>query len=141
MSSSDNMAGSGPQTAVGLSVRCVSALDAARDGDDNDNDDDDNDDVDDNALVLTCDQLQQVNEFRELLDSTDNTDQLQLCTEKYSELLRHDTSLQILIAAYDDIISATYRGYKNKKKEKTSTRTPLPTGRNQKTVDNTERDE
>src|SRR4051794_18697330 len=35
MSSSDNMAGSGPQTAVGLSVRCVSALDAARDGDDN----------------------------------------------------------------------------------------------------------
>jgi len=92
-------------------------------------------------LVLTCDQLQQVNDFRGLLDRTDDTDQLQLCAEKCSELLRQDTGLQILIAAYDDVMSAACREYQNKKQEKTSTRTPLPTGRNEKTDDNAERDE
>ncbi|KAK0718308.1 hypothetical protein B0T26DRAFT_752244 [Lasiosphaeria miniovina] len=105
MSYSNNMAGSRPQTAPDLSVRCVSALDAARDSDDN-------------ALVLTCDQLQQVNDFRKLLDSTEDTDQLQLCAEKCSELLGHGTSLQLLIAAYDDVMSAACCGYKNKKQEK-----------------------
>jgi len=82
---------------MGLSGQCVSAPDAVRDVDDNENDD-----ADDNALVLACDQLQQVNRFRELLDRTDDTDQLQLCAEKCSERLRHHTSVQILIAAYDD---------------------------------------
>ena len=115
-----NMAASGSDRTLELSVR---ALDAARD-------DNEKDDVDDNALLLTYDQLQQVNDFRELLNSTDDTDRLQLCAEKCGELLRHDTGLQMLIAAYDDVMSAVCRGFENKKREKT--RTPLPTGRNKK---------
>ncbi len=78
-------------------------------------DDNEKDDVDDNALVLTCDQLHQVNDFRELLNRTDDTDRLQLCAEKCSELLRHDTGLQMLIAAYDDVMSAVCRGFEKQK--------------------------
>src|SRR6266566_4983363 len=119
LSSSYNMAGSGPETAPGLSVRCVSALDTTRDSDDNENDD-----VDDNALVLTCDQLQEVYNFcNQLQGKTDDDDRLQLYAEKCNELLRRDTRLQILIAIYNDVMSAVYRRYKNKKQEKTSTRT------------------
>jgi len=104
-------------TTLDLSVRCVSARDAARDGDGNDDDD-----VDDNASVLTCDQLQQVDDFRhQLLGKTNDADKLQLCAEKCDELLRHDTRLRILIAAYDDVMSAVCRGYENKKREKTRT--------------------
>src|SRR6266566_742105 len=137
LSSSYNMAGSGPETASGLSVRCISALDAARDGDDNENDD-----INDNALVLTRDQLQEVYNFcNQLQGKTDDDDRLQLCAEKCNELLRHDTRLQILIATYDDVMSAACRGYKSKKQEKTSTKTPLPTSRNKKTDDNAGRDE
>ncbi|KAL8296022.1 hypothetical protein RB600_001488 [Gaeumannomyces tritici] len=132
----NNMAGPGAGMTLGLLVRRASAPDVAR------NDDDENDNVEDNALVLTCDQLQQVDEFRsQLLDRTDDADKFELCAEKCNELLRHDTGLQILIAAYDDVMSAACRGYENKKQEKTSTRTPLPTGRNKKTDNNAERDE
>ncbi len=131
------MAGSGPETASGLSVRCISALDAARHGDGNENDD-----VNDNALVLTRDQLQEIYNFcNQLQGKTDDDDKLQLCAEKCNELLQHNTKLQILIATYDDVMSAACRGYKSKKQEKTSTKTPLPTGRNKKTDDNAERDE
>jgi hypothetical protein len=83
-----------------LSERRVSALDAARDDGDYENDD-----VEDNALVLTRDQLQQVDEFRNLLDRADDADKFELCAEKCNELLRHDTRLQILIAAYDGCLS------------------------------------
>jgi len=121
-----------------LSLRCVSTMDDARDGDAaRDGDTDENNNVDDNTLVLTCDQLQQVNDFRnQLLGSTDDADKFQLCAEKCNELLRFDTRLQILIATYDDVMSAVCRGYENKKQEKAKTRTPLPTGRN-KRIDNT----
>ena len=123
------MAGSGPETAPGLSIRCVSALDAARDGDDNENDD-----INDNALVLTRDQLQEVYNFcNQLQGKTDDDDRLQLYAEKCNELLLHDTMLQILITTYDDIMS--FACHKSKK-QKTSTRAPLPAGRNKKTDDN-----
>ena len=69
----NNMAGSGANTTPGLSVR-VSALDAARDGDDNENDN-----VDDNALVLTCDQLQEVDDFCNQLHGKTDDDLLWLC--------------------------------------------------------------
>lgn len=88
MSSSNNLAGSGLQIAPDLSVRYVSVMDVARDSDNNKNDD-----IDDNALVLTCDQLQYVNDFRKLLDSTKDTVQLQLYIEKCSKLLSHGTGL------------------------------------------------
>ncbi len=91
--------------------RSDTTLDAARD-------DNEKDDVDDNALVLTCDQLHQVNDFRELLNRTDDTDRLQLCAEKCSELLRHDTGLQMLIAAYDDVMSAVCRRFENKRRRR-----------------------
>ncbi|KAH7009469.1 uncharacterized protein B0I36DRAFT_356691 [Microdochium trichocladiopsis] len=48
---------------------------------------------------------------------------------------RPESRLQILIAAYDDVMSAVCRGYENKK-QKAKARTPLPTGRNKK-IDNT----
>ncbi|KAK0725673.1 hypothetical protein B0H67DRAFT_642064 [Lasiosphaeris hirsuta] len=68
------MAASGSGTTLNLSALCGSTLDIARDGDDNKNDD-----VDDDALMLTCDQLQQVDDFRhQLLSETDDADKFQL---------------------------------------------------------------
>jgi hypothetical protein len=73
----NNMAGPGANTIPGLSVRHVSVLDTAGDGDN------ENDNVDDNALVLICDQLQEVNDFcNQLHGKTNNNDRLQLCVEK-----------------------------------------------------------
>lgn len=123
-------------TTPGLPVRRASALNTPRDGDNNENDN-----IYDNALVLTCDQLQEVDDFcNQLHGKTDDDDKLQLCAEKCNELLRDDTRLQILIATYDDVMSAACRAYENKKREKTG-RTPLPIGRNKKTDNNAERDE
>jgi len=63
------------------------------------------------------------------------------CARKQcNELLRCDTGLQILIAAYNDVMSAAYCGFANKK-QKTSTRTLLQTGCNKRTNNNAERDE
>src|SRR5205814_10353167 len=96
------MAGSGADTTPGLSVRRISTLDVAQDGGDNENDI-----VDDNALVLPCDELQEVIDFRnQLFNKTNDDDKLQLCAEKCNKLLRYDTKLQILIAVYDDVMSA-----------------------------------
>ncbi|KAK4182977.1 hypothetical protein QBC35DRAFT_545237 [Podospora australis] len=78
----------------------------------------------------------------QLLDRVNDAEKLELCTEKCNELLHHHTGLQLLIAAYDDLMSGTCPGYESKIQEKT-TRTSLPTARN-KNVDNTdnfERDE
>ena len=112
------MAAPGADTTLGLLVGHVSTPDATRDDKDNENDD-----VEDNALVLTRDQLQQVDEFRhQLLDRADDAEKFELCTGKCNELLRHDTGLQILIAAYDDVMSAACRSYENKKQEKMSLR-------------------
>ena len=147
------MAAPGAEMTLVPSERRVSAPDATRDDDDADVDDTDVDDADaddadvddadveDNALVLTRDQLQQVDGFRDLLDRADDAYKFELCAEKCSELLRHDTGLQFLIAAYDDVMSAACREYENKKQEKTSARTPLPTGRNKKADNYAERDE
>ena len=146
------MAGFIVDTTSGLSVQCISALDTARDGGEiNDNVGEINDDnvdeindgnADDNYLVLTNDQVRQVDSFRtQLLDRTDDAEKFQLCAEKCNELLRDDTRLQILIAAYDDVMSAVCRGYESKKKEKAGARTPLPTSRRKKTDDSAERDE
>ena len=90
------------------------------------------DNTNDNALVLTCDQLQQVNDFRnQLLSTTNNASKFQLYTEKCNKLLYYNTRLQILIAAYNNVILAAYHKYKSKKQEKT--RTLLPTSCKKKT--------
>jgi len=113
----------------------VGTIDTERDDNANETDN-----ADDNALVLTRNQLKQVDDFRkQLLGTTDDAGKFQLCAEKCNELLRHNTGLQILIAAYDDVMSAACREYEKQKREKT--RTPLPTGRKKKTDNNAVRDE
>ncbi|KAK0706308.1 hypothetical protein B0T26DRAFT_755826 [Lasiosphaeria miniovina] len=104
--------------------------------------DDEDDSLGDNALVLTRDQLQQVEDFRNrLLNKTDDAEKLELCAEKRNELLRHNTELQILVATYDDVMSAACHGYENKKRETASKGTLRPTGRHKKLDNNLERDE
>jgi len=99
-----NMAESGANTTL-ESALCVGTMDSGRHNNANEKAN-----ADDNALVLTCDQLQQVDDFRnQLLGRTDDADKFHLCAEKRDKLLGHDTRLRILIAAYDDVMSAACR--------------------------------
>jgi len=69
--------------------------------------------------VVTRNQLQQVDEFRnQLLNRANDANKLELCAGKCNKLLHHNSELQILIAAYDDVISAACRGNESKKQEK-----------------------
>ena len=89
MARDGNMAGPGVDTRLDLPVQRASAPDAPRD-----DDDDETDDVEDYALVLTCDQLQQVDEFRTLLDRADDADKFELCAKKMQRTAppRHETA-------------------------------------------------
>ena len=77
--------------------------------------------------ILTCEQAQQYEHFREeLRHCKAETERYELCAQKRDDLLAQKDNLQVLFAVYEQAMSVGCTECKRLKENKTKARKPLP---------------